>query len=76
MLNTLGTEGTELTIPANALPSSLQRLRLTQDLGNHTAHSFDEVDVPSLLRDFASLGSLRQLHLTVDTCVKHSLPTG
>jgi hypothetical protein len=76
VLNTLGTEGTELTIPTNALPRSLQRLRLTQDLGNHTAHSLDETDIPSLLRDFASLDSLRQLHLTVDTCVKHSLPTG
>ena len=76
VLNTSGTEDTQLTIPADALPCSLQRLRLTQDIDNYTINSLDHTTLPSLLRDFASLDSLRQLHLTVDTCEKHSLPIG
>lgn len=76
VLNTVGTEGTQLSIPADALPCSLQRLRLTQYLDNSISDICNGGTMPKLLRNMASLDSLQRLHLTVDSCGKHCLPTG
>ena len=76
MLDTVGTEGTQLSIPADALPCSLQRLRLTQGIDNYASDNLDETIASSLLRDFASLNTLQQLHLTVDNYGQHFWPTG
>jgi hypothetical protein len=68
----------QLSVAIDALPCSLQRLRLTADEPDSASENSDDdaAELPRLPRDFRSLIHLQQLHLTLHSWGVHNLSTG